>query len=105
MALVASETQTATISTSVVELGDAAFGFDATNLAQAIACVITSNANGINVLERAVPTATTGHPIAQGESARIDGSRNIADCQMIRTGSSDATVTVTLYETEQSFRR
>ena len=89
-----------TISDVVLTLGTfASAAFLAANIAKAHSVLITVNTNSVNWTGDGVlaPTvAGVGHLIAAGGTYVIEGVAIVRALQMIRQGSSDATVTISL---------
>lgn len=91
------QTKTATISNSAVAISAAGWSWTAGNLAAADQAVITAWSQGISMTwDGTTPTATCGMALAAGASATVVGNRNVQALQFIRSGGSDATVSVTL---------
>ena len=87
------------VSTTAVLITGSEFDFDAENLNTAIRAVITSSANNAMCtwVKGATPTATLGHPVvANGEPLVIESKTSLNSIKLIRQGSSDAQVTITL---------
>jgi hypothetical protein len=87
-----------TVGASVVTIGSAPFDFSAELLANAAQVTICVNTNGIVITWDGAtdPTATKGLPIAAGVSLTLPGKTNISRLRMIKSGASDATVTLLL---------
>jgi len=91
------ETKGNTVSNTALALSHASWSWTAAKLAAATSARISANANGIVVTyDGTTPTATLGHPIAAGETLVLEGGAAVNNLKMIRSGGSDATVTVTL---------
>jgi hypothetical protein len=87
----------ATVSNVAKALSHADFGFTAAELAAARSAVISASSAGVNMLYSGdAPTATFGHPINAGSTIVVLVNENIQALKFIRSGGSDAVVTVTL---------
>lgn len=75
----------------------AAIGFTSSQLGRAKGMFITVMTNDVNVsfVPATAPTTTTGHTLAKNQHY-ILSLLNINDFQIIRSGSADATITITL---------
>jgi hypothetical protein len=89
-----------TISSTAVamaDIGGAAAGFSAADLAVADRVRITCTTQPINYrYDGGVPTASVGHNLAVGAQAIIEGNQNINNLQFIRATGSDGAVSITL---------
>lgn len=86
-----------TISTSALPITDASWSWGATDLAGADQAVVACNTNGVVVTwDGTAPTASLGVPLAAGEWVLVKGNANVQNLKLIRSGGSDAAVTVTL---------
>lgn len=91
------QTKTAAIADSAVAISAGGWAWTAGNLALAERAVVSAWTNGVSLTwDGTTPTATTGLPLAAGETVMIDGNANIQALQMIRSGASNATVSITL---------
>lgn len=91
------ERQTATISSSVVAITAAGFGFDSDNLAVADAATITCfTATVVFSDDGTDPAADDGHAIAPLSTLNVLGNDNINALRFIRQGSDDGVVCITL---------
>jgi len=85
------------VSTTVLNMDD--FGFDEEPRNSAVRAIITSSANNAMCIwtKDDNPTATLGHPVvANGEPLIVRDRWNISHIKLVRQGSSDAEVTITL---------
>ena len=86
-----------TISDSVLAISNASWSWGSTDLSSAEKAIIVSNAEGVVISwDGTDPTTTLGLPIPEGSSVEISGNPNIQNLKFIRSGASDATVTVIL---------
>lgn len=85
----------ATVSGTAVALS--AFSFDAADVAAAKFASVSPIGGKVNYLhDGETPTAVYGHPIVQDGTVTIRGNENITELQIIRSGSTDAEVTISL---------
>ncbi len=90
-------TKSATISNTAKAIGHADFGWGAQDLAKANAAWISASQGVRYTFDGATdPTATLGHPIAADGTNYIPDARLVRDLRFIRTGGSDAVVTISL---------
>lgn len=91
------QTKTATISSAAVAITAAGWSWMAGNVALADQATITAHTNPVVVTwDGTTPTATIGLYIAANASVTVRGNANVGNIQLIRSGSSDATVSITL---------
>lgn len=94
---IAYEMKGKTISTAAVAISHASWSWGAADLSTAERAIIAANAEGVILSwDGTDPTATLGLPLAAGESVAIVGNVNIQNLKFIRSGGSDATITVIL---------
>ena len=86
-----------TISNAALAISHASWSWGSTDLNGAIKAIVAVNAQGIVLTyDGTDPTTTLGLPLASGSSVEIYGNVNIQNLKFIRSGGSDATVTVIL---------
>lgn len=91
------QTKAATISNSAVPITAAGWSWTAGYVALAEQCVITAHTNPICITwDGTTPTSTTGLYVGAFSSVTLKGNVNVCALQMIRAGSGDATVSITL---------
>lgn len=96
-ASVAYRTKTSTISNSAVAISAAGWSWTAGDLAAADFAMITAHAQPVVITwDGTTPTSTTGLYLGAGNTVAITGNANVQAVQLIRQGSSDATVSITL---------
>lgn len=94
---VAFRTKAATISTAAVAISAAGWSWTAGDLVAADVAHVSAIGQGVSMTwDGTVPTATLGMPIAAGSTVAVEGNANVQAIQLIRSGSSDATVSITL---------
>ena len=86
----------ATVGVTAVAITDVSFGWDAGRVEAAQRAVVSASAGIRYWYGGATPTATQGHPISADGSRMFVGNGSIKDLQFIRTGGSDAIVSITL---------
>ncbi len=90
-------TSTMTISTSAITISNASFGWSATDIADAEVAYVSAHTAGVIITwDGNDPTTTQGMPITQNSTVSIQGTDNVGRLKFIRSGGSDATVSVTL---------
>lgn len=95
---VAFTTLTATVSTSAVAITSFT-GYTAAKLERASRAIVAVIAQPISLtIDGTTPTATVGIGIAANNWFTVEGIDNITNIKCIRTGASDANVTITLME-------
>jgi hypothetical protein len=86
-----------TISTSAVPISDAGWSWGANDLAEADLAIVSCNTNGVTLTyEGTDPTATLGIALAAGDRITIKHNANVQNIKLIRSGGSDALVTIQL---------
>lgn len=96
-ARLAYRTKAATISNSAVAISAAGWSWTSGDLAKADAAVVSAIGNGVSLTwDGTTPTATLGMPLPAGSTVEIEGNGNVQALQLIRSGSGDATVSITL---------
>lgn len=86
-----------TISSTALAISHASWAWGATDLSTAVKAYVSCNTNGVVISwDGTNPTATLGLPLAAGASIEIYGNANIQNLKFIRSGGSDAVVTVQL---------
>lgn len=86
-----------TISSSALAISHASWSWGANDLAQADKATIACNTNGVVVSWNGTdPTATLGVPVAAGAKIEVLGNKNVQALKLIRSGGSDAAVSVQL---------
>lgn len=91
------QTKAATISTAAVAISAGGWSWTAGYLALADHAVITAHTNGVTLTwDGTTPTATLGRALAAGATITVQGNANVQALQFIRSGGSDAVVSVTL---------
>jgi len=86
-----------TISTSVIAISAGSWSWGATDLAEADQALICCNTNGVVLTyDGTNPTASLGIALAAGAQMTVKGNANILALKFIRSGGSDATLTVQL---------
>jgi len=94
---IAYETRTATISGSAVAISAAGWSWTDGYLAQADHAAVTAHGASVCMTwDGTTPTSTTGIAIAAGATVQVLGNANIQAIQLIRSGTGDATVSITL---------
>lgn len=89
------ERKHANVSSAAVTV--AAFSFTAAHLTASRVATITARTAGVMIsFDGTDPTATVGHLVPAGGTVRLSGGSNIARLRLIREGSTDSTVTITL---------
>lgn len=89
--------KSATISNAVKAISHADFNWTAGDLEKASAAWISTTQNVRYTFDGDTdPTTTLGHPIGADGTVFIPDGRLVRDLRFIRTGASDAVVTVTL---------
>ena len=84
-----------TVSTTVVRIKD--FGFDAEQLAKATGAIVSVRSAGVMIAWTGQdPTTLLGHPLMENQILPILGTDNVQNLGLIREGSVDAKVTITL---------
>jgi hypothetical protein len=87
---------TRTVSTTALALTDFS-GITAAILGTAMRLRLTVNTNSANFLySGSDPTVSAGHNIPTNGTLILDGNQNLVQFKIIRSGGSDASVTVTL---------
>lgn len=87
----------ATISNAAKAISHADFSWAAGDLAGADIAVISCNTNGVVLTWNGTdPTTTLGYPLAAGASLTLKGNGNIQAVKFIRSGGTDAAVSVHL---------
>ena len=90
-------TKAATISSIAVAISAAGWSWTAGDLAAADVAHVSAIAQGVSMTwDGTTPTATLGMPIPAGSTVAVEGNANIQAIQVIRSGGSDATVSITL---------
>jgi hypothetical protein len=93
------QTKAATITNAAKAIDHADFGFTDAELEAADYAVITAFAASVVVTTDATtPTATLGTFIGVEDPVTVSGNQNINNLQFIRAGSTDATVSISLYK-------
>ncbi len=88
---------TGTVSTVVLAASGVGTGITAANLQDAQRMRVTCNTNSVNyTYDGTAPTTSAGHNIPTSGNIEIIGQRNIANFKIIRSGGSDASVSITL---------
>ncbi|MCB0190638.1 MAG: hypothetical protein KDJ65_01695 [Anaerolineae bacterium] len=78
-------------------ISDGSWSWGATDLAEADRAIVACNSNGVVVtFEGTAPTSTLGVPLAAGDHLIVEGNDNIQALKLIRSGGSDAAVSVQL---------
>lgn len=86
-----------TIGTSALAVSDATWGWGENDLADAAKATVACNSNGVVVSWNGTdPTTTLGVPLAAGASIEVIGNRNVQNLKFIRSGGSNAAVSVQL---------
>lgn len=86
-----------TISTTALAISDASWSWGSTDLANADQAVVACNSNGVVVsYDSTDPTSTLGIPLAAGERLVVKDNANVQNIKLIRSGGSDAAVSVQL---------
>lgn len=86
-----------TISNTAMAISHASWSWGASDLAQADRAIIACNTQGVVATWNGTdPTASLGIPVAAGATLVVEGNANIQALKFIRSGGSDATVTVQL---------
>lgn len=86
-----------TISSTALAISHASWNWGASDLAEADKAIIACNTNGVVVTWNGTdPTASLGIPLAAGANLVITGNANIQALKLIRSGGSDAAVSVQL---------
>ena len=94
---VAFRTKVLTVSSSVVAITDAGWSWTAGDVDAADSAVIGVHGAGVTMTwDGTTPTATTGVPLAAGATCVMSGNGNVRNVKLIRSGASDATVSITL---------
>jgi hypothetical protein len=96
--LQAFKTGSATVSSTAKAITHTDFAFSTAELSQAASAIIGTRTGGVMMMPAglATPTATVGYLIPAGGYVTVEGSLNISGISLIREGSTDATVTITL---------
>jgi hypothetical protein len=90
-------TKAATISSAAVAISAAGWSWTAGDLAAADAAVVSAIGNGVSLTwDGTTPTSTLGMPVPAGSTVTVEGNGNVQALQLIRSGSGDATVSITL---------
>lgn len=93
----AAATKSHAISSSAVPIAADGWGFTAPVLAAAKRAYITARTAGVMVTwSGTTPTAALGHLVPQNGTLQLDQNANILALQLIREGSTDAVVSITL---------
>jgi hypothetical protein len=86
-----------TISTTALAISHASWSWGSTDLAEADRAVVACNTEGVALTyDGTTPTASLGIPLAAGANLEVKGNANIRALKLIRSGGSDAAVTVQL---------
>lgn len=86
-----------TISTSALGIDDASWSWGSTDLAEADQAIVCCNTNGVVLTyDGTTVTASLGIVLAAGERITVKGNANVQNIQLIRSGGSDAAVTIQL---------
>lgn len=86
-----------TISNTALAIDDASWSWGASDLAGADLAIVVCNTNGVVLTyDGTTVTASLGIVLAAGERITVKGNANIQNLQLIRSGGSDAAVTVHL---------
>jgi len=94
---VAYRTKAATVGNAAVALSAAGWSWTAGDLAAADVAQVSAIGQGVSMTwDGTTPTSALGMPIAAGSTVAVEGNANIQAIQLIRSGGSDATVSVTL---------
>ncbi len=97
VAPVAYRTKAATISDAAVAVSAAGWSWTAGDLAAADVAYVSAIGQGVSLTwDGTTPTAALGMPLAAGSTVELQGNANIQAIQLIRSGASDATVSITL---------
>lgn len=89
------DSKSATVGSTVVTMSS--FSFSAGVLSKARYATITSHTAGVVfTYHGGDPTALSGHAIATGGTVQLQGNANVNALRLIRSSSTDATVSITL---------
>lgn len=86
-----------TISNSALAISHASWSWEENDLADAARATVACNSNGVVVSWGGTdPTTTLGIPLAAGAHIEVVGNRNVQNLKFIRSGGSDAAVSIQL---------
>lgn len=86
-----------TISTAAVAISAAGWSWGTTDLAGAEQAIVSCNTQGVTLtFDGTDPTATVGIVLAANDRIIVKGNQNIQNIKLIRSGGSDALVTIQL---------
>lgn len=87
--------KTATVSSTAVTMSSFSFADGALSKAQ-FATITSHTAGVVFTYHGANPTALSGHAIPAGGTVQLQGNANVHALRLIRSSSTDATVSITL---------
>lgn len=86
-----------TVSTSAITVSNTGFGWGSSDIADADVAYVSAHTAAVTVRwDGTSPTATLGLPLPANSTIKVEGNRNVRNLRFIRSGGSDAVVSVTL---------